>query len=101
MLLNDWRRLLLRLHRQNVNCKMRCLADDVVISTARKSRNTLTNRNPSPIREGDHVVIVGAGVMGITTAYYLLQRGFKVTVIDRNNEVSHETSFQNGGTTEV
>jgi D-amino-acid dehydrogenase len=44
-----------------------------------------------------HVVVVGAGVMGVTTAYYLLKRGYKVTIIEKNDQVAQETSFQNGG----
>jgi D-amino-acid dehydrogenase len=37
------------------------------------------------------------GVMGVTTAYYLLKRGYKVTIIEKNDQVAQETSFQNGG----
>ena len=33
------------------------------------------------------VVIVGAGVFGLSTAYHLLQRGYKVTVLDRAKEL--------------
>lgn len=31
------------------------------------------------------VCIVGAGILGLTCAYYLSQKGVKVTVLDRNN----------------
>ncbi|MHA1563759.1 MAG: FAD-dependent oxidoreductase, partial [Alphaproteobacteria bacterium] len=44
-----------------------------------------------------HVVVLGAGVVGITTAYYLSEAGCKVTVIDRQPEVAAETSFANAG----
>jgi heterodisulfide reductase subunit A-like polyferredoxin len=44
-----------------------------------------------------HVVVVGGGVMGVTTTYYLLKRGYKVTIIEKNDQVAQETSFQNGG----
>ena len=30
-----------------------------------------------------HVLVLGAGVVGVTTAYYLAQAGCRVTVIDR------------------
>ncbi len=44
-----------------------------------------------------HVVILGAGVVGITTAHYLSEAGCEVTVIDRQPEVAAETSFANAG----
>ena len=44
-----------------------------------------------------HVAVIGAGVTGLTTAYALLDRGFEVTVFDRNRYAAMETSFANGG----
>ncbi|MFJ6324870.1 MULTISPECIES: D-amino acid dehydrogenase [unclassified Rhizobium] len=44
-----------------------------------------------------HVAIVGAGITGITTAYTLLKRGYRVTVFDRHAYPAMETSFANGG----
>ena len=43
-----------------------------------------------------HVVVLGAGVVGLTTAYYLTLDGHRVTVVDRNDGVALETSFANG-----
>ncbi len=43
------------------------------------------------------IAIIGAGITGITTAYSLLNRGFEVTVFDRNRYAAMETSFANGG----
>ncbi len=43
------------------------------------------------------VVILGAGVIGITTAYYLNKAGHDVTVIERNAHAGLETSYANGG----
>lgn len=43
------------------------------------------------------VVVVGAGVIGVTTAYYLSQAGCSVTVIDRAAEVADGASRANGG----
>lgn len=43
------------------------------------------------------VVVLGAGVIGTTTAYYLAQAGAEVTVIDRQPCVANETSFANAG----
>ena len=44
-----------------------------------------------------HVVILGSGVTGVTSAYYLARAGFKVTVIDRQAGPALETSFANAG----
>ena len=44
-----------------------------------------------------HIAIIGAGITGITTAYALLDRGFAVTVLDRQRYAAMDTSFANGG----
>jgi len=46
---------------------------------------------------GENVAVIGAGIAGITTAFQLHQRGFDVTVIDRQRYAGMETSFANGG----
>ena len=43
------------------------------------------------------VLILGSGVIGVTSAYYLAHQGFDVTVIDRQSAVGLETSFANAG----
>jgi D-amino-acid dehydrogenase len=43
------------------------------------------------------VIVLGAGVVGLTTAWYLRAEGHEVTVIERNDEVASEASFANGG----
>lgn len=43
------------------------------------------------------VVILGSGVVGLTSAWYLSQAGFEVTVIDRQARSAEETSFANAG----
>lgn len=43
------------------------------------------------------VVVLGAGVVGATTAYWLARDGHDVTVIDRGDSPGLETSFANGG----
>jgi D-amino-acid dehydrogenase len=43
------------------------------------------------------VTILGAGVIGVTTAYYLAKAGHDVTVIDRQPGPALETSFANAG----
>lgn len=44
-----------------------------------------------------HVVIIGAGVIGVTTAYYVSKLGYQVTVIDRATAVGDGASFGNAG----
>lgn len=43
------------------------------------------------------VLIVGAGVIGVTSAWYLQRAGHDVTVIERQQGPALETSFANGG----
>ena len=43
------------------------------------------------------VLVLGAGVIGVTTAWYLARAGHRVTVIDRQAAAAMETSFANGG----
>ncbi len=43
------------------------------------------------------VCVLGAGVIGVTTAYFLSKDGHEVTVIDRASSAGLETSFANGG----
>ena len=44
-----------------------------------------------------HIAVVGAGITGVTTCYSLLNRGYKVTVFDKNRYAAMQTSFANGG----
>ena len=44
-----------------------------------------------------HVLICGAGLIGVSTAYYLADAGHEVTVVDRREGPAEETSFANGG----
>ena len=43
------------------------------------------------------VLVLGAGVVGLTSAWYLAQAGHQVTVIDRQAHSGEETSFANAG----
>ncbi|CAM3994031.1 NAD(P)/FAD-dependent oxidoreductase [Arcobacter cloacae] len=42
------------------------------------------------------IIIIGAGIMGLTTAYELLKAGKKVTIIDES-DITNSTSFGNAG----
>lgn len=44
-----------------------------------------------------HIIVLGSGVIGITSAWYLTQAGHQVTVVDRQPEAAMETSFANAG----
>ena len=43
------------------------------------------------------IVVLGSGVVGVTSAYYLARAGHEVTVIDRQPGPAMETSFANAG----
>lgn len=43
------------------------------------------------------VIVLGAGIIGTSTAYWLAKDGHEVTVIDRQPAPGQETSFANGG----
>ena len=43
------------------------------------------------------VLILGAGVIGVTSAYYLAKAGHEVTVVERQPGPALETSFANAG----
>ena len=43
------------------------------------------------------VLVLGAGVVGVTTAYFLAKNGHEVTVVDRGEEPASECSYANGG----
>ena len=51
----------------------------------------------TPDGRGLKVLVLGAGVIGTTSAWYLREQGHEVTVIDRQRVAGLETSFANGG----
>jgi D-amino-acid dehydrogenase len=55
----------------------------------------------SKLESKPDVVVLGAGIVGISTAYYLARRGCSVTVVDRMAAPGMDTSFANGGQVSV
>ncbi len=43
------------------------------------------------------IVVVGAGIVGLSTAYWLARDGHRITVVDRAASVAQGASFANGG----
>lgn len=43
------------------------------------------------------IVVIGAGIAGVSTTYALLSQGYDVTVLERERYAAMETSFANGG----
>lgn len=43
------------------------------------------------------IAVIGGGITGVTSAYALARRGFKVTLFERHRYAAMETSFANGG----
>ena len=44
-----------------------------------------------------HVIIIGGGVVGLTSAWWLAEAGYKVTLLERNEQVAIAASYRNGG----
>jgi len=43
------------------------------------------------------VVVLGAGIIGVCTAWHLLERGLEVTLVERESDAALQTSFANAG----
>jgi D-amino-acid dehydrogenase len=43
------------------------------------------------------VIVIGGGVVGLTSAWWLLEAGYRVTLLERAPEVGMGTSYRNGG----
>lgn len=44
-----------------------------------------------------NTIVLGAGIIGISTAWHLAERGHRVTVVERQSDAAMETSFANAG----
>ncbi|EGU61347.1 D-amino-acid dehydrogenase, partial [Vibrio nigripulchritudo ATCC 27043] len=47
-------------------------------------------------KQQEHVIIIGGGVVGLTSAYELLKHGYKVTLLEKEPDVALGTSHANG-----
>lgn len=43
------------------------------------------------------IIVIGGGLLGLSVAFVLLERGHKVTVVEAREDVGLETSYKNGG----
>jgi D-amino-acid dehydrogenase len=44
-----------------------------------------------------HVIVIGGGVIGLTSAWWLLEAGYTVSLLERESAVGAAASFRNGG----
>lgn len=49
------------------------------------------------MQEAQQVVVIGGGVVGLTSAWWLLEAGYRVTLFERAPTVASAASYRNGG----
>ncbi len=59
-------------------------------------RSASAARRRIPSRSAMNIIVLGAGILGVTSAWYLRRDGHDVTVIDRQPGAGLETSYANG-----
>lgn len=59
--------------------------------------NEEINKMRDNINENVDVVIIGSGIMGLSTAYYLAETGFKICIIERENYIGGHTTLRCAG----
>ena len=63
----------------------------------RRARETRTGPRKARARAARHAVVLGGGVVGVASAWFLARSGCRVTLIERREGAGLETSFANGG----
>ncbi len=58
---------------------------------------SVRSRGPRPLPRGSSVAVVGAGIIGTSAAFALVERGYKVTLYDRSPPGTGGASRGNGG----
>lgn len=53
------------------------------------------------MNDSKKIAVIGAGITGVTTAYYLAKAGYKVSVFEQEPNPAMRTSFANGGQVSV
>lgn len=79
-----------------LRCQLNASQGMCASSTESIAHSRAARFQPAP--PGSHIVILGAGVVGVTAAYRLSERGYKVTVVERHAQAGEETSHANAGT---
>src|ERR1044072_9030638 len=77
------------------------MTEGAAFATARVRANFSGGLRMGSSPEDFDVIVLGAGVVGINTAYWNLRNGKSVCVIDRQPAAGLETSFANGGQVSV
>ena len=78
------------------------MRDDTVLNIALQAearcpnlREFMTLRSAG--KSAMKIAVIGAGIIGVTTAFELAADGHEVTVFERRGSVAEETSFANAG----
>ena len=85
------------------NCRSASWSGTARCATTRSSTSRCRSKQRSLACDSDRataamkIAIVGAGIIGVTTAYELAADGHEVTVFERRGAVAEETSFANAG----
>lgn len=72
--------------------KREMLSGNFISAHAHEPEFPWFKRPSRPFSSKQKAIVIGAGISGCATAFSLAQRGWKVTLIERNNEIAQEAS---------